>query len=283
MHKYHVYDVFTETAFGGNQLAVFPDARKIPEQLLQSIAAEFNFSEVTFVYPPKDKSNTAHVRIFTPTMEIDFAGHPIIGTLYALADLGENSPMTLELGVGPLECVMDERGATFATSAKLKRLAAPDSSLVAAALGLPDDAIEQTTHAPLQLTMGLPFIVTELKSRQWLAACQANHEKIREGAQLYREGQDFALFAYHRRENTISSRMFAPLDQIPEDPATGSASATLAALLTELLDAPQNLVFSQGEDMGRPSRISIETTQKPLRVMVTGKAVHIMTGCFFAG
>jgi len=99
MADYVVYDVFTEQPFGGNQLAVFPDARAIPDAQLQQITREFNFSEVTFVYPPEDPAHTAKVRIFTPTTEVDFAGHPTIGTAVALAQTGVTSPMVLELGV----------------------------------------------------------------------------------------------------------------------------------------------------------------------------------------
>jgi len=87
MTQYLVYDVFTDTVFGGNQLAVFPDARELPENKLQAIAAEFNFSEVTFVYPPANPDHSAKVRIFTPTSEVDFAGHPVIGTVIALSPL----------------------------------------------------------------------------------------------------------------------------------------------------------------------------------------------------
>lgn len=278
MHRYLVYDVFTETAFGGNQLAVFPDANDIPEYLLQSIATEFNFSEVTFVYAPENKKNTARVRIFTPTMEIDFAGHPTIGTIYALAESGIRSPMTLELGIGPVEGDFGEAGASFTTVAKLQKISEPDAELVAAALGLSEDAIQTTIHKPSQLTMGLPFVIAELKSREDLAACKPNNEKIREGAERYPAGLDFALFAYHREGQRISSRMFAPLDQIPEDPATGSASATLASFLTELTGEPQNLVFSQGEDMGRLSTISVATTLHPACATVTGKSVRVMQG-----
>ena len=104
MTNYVVYDVFTDKIFGGNQLAVFPDAASLPQDQLQKIAAEFNFSEVTFVYPPENSDHTVKVRIFTPTSEVDFAGHPVIGTIIALAKLGYNAPMVLELGVGPLAC-----------------------------------------------------------------------------------------------------------------------------------------------------------------------------------
>jgi len=153
MTKYVVYDVFTEQAFGGNQLAVFPDATSLPEDKLQKIAAEFNFSEVTFVYPPEDPDHTAKVRIFTPTSEIDFAGHPTIGTIIALADLGQSSPLVLELGVGPLECTRDAKGAAFTTAVPLERFSEPDPALVAAAIGLPASAIRTDTHVPIQAGM----------------------------------------------------------------------------------------------------------------------------------
>jgi len=280
MTDYVVYDVFTDKAFGGNQLAVFPNAQSLPQENLQNIAAEFNFSEVTFVYPPLDPNHTAKVRIFTPTSEVDFAGHPTIGTIIALADLGYKAPMVLELGVGPLACTLKDGLAAFTTSVPLQQMAQPEPSLVAAALGLSPGAIRRDTHAPVQATMGLPFVIAELDSRQSLAACQPQTEAFREGVKRYPAGLDFAIFAYIRDGDKIISRMFAPLDNIPEDPATGSASATLAALLTDLLGAPQTLSFSQGDDMGRPSRIQASTTQSPITVTISGKAVQTMAGRF---
>lgn len=280
MSDYLVYDVFTDTAFGGNQLAVFPYAEDIPEALLQKITAEFNFSEVTFVYPPKDPAHTARVRIFTPTSEVDFAGHPTIGTLIALSDLGYSSPMNLELGIGPLEGTVDANGAAFTASQPLEKIAEPEPELVAAALGLPVTAIKTRTHAPIQASLGLPFVLVELDTAASLAACNPNLDAIRKGARQYPSGTDFALFAYVRNDGEIQSRMFAPLDNIPEDPATGSASATLAALLTEVLSAPQNLSFIQGVHMGRPSKISATTTQNPTTVTIAGQAVQTMAGQF---
>lgn len=280
MADYLVYDVFTNEAFGGNQLAVFPDARGLPEDKLQKIAAEFNFSEVTFVYPPEDPNHTAKVRIFTPTSEVDFAGHPTIGTIIALAESGQRSPMILELGVGPLPCTYDENGAAFSTSVPLQKISEPEPALVAAALGLPASAIRTDRHVPVQATMGLPFVIAELDSRASLAACRPVTDAFREGTKRYPAGLDFAIFAYIREGGKITTRMFAPLDNIPEDPATGSASATLAALLTELLDAPQRLSFLQGADMGRPSRIHVTTTQNPISVRVAGQAVQTMAGRF---
>jgi len=278
MTHYLVYDVFTDKAFGGNQLAVFPEASELPEEMLQKIAAEFNFSEVTFVYPPTDPRHTAKVRIFTPTSEVDFAGHPTIGTIIALSDLGQTSPMVLELGVGPLTCTRTSEGAAFTTTVPLQKLGSPDVPLVASALSLTPKAIRTDTHPPIQASLGLPFVIAELDSRASLAACQPVTEAFREGVRRYPTSLDFAVFAYIREGRKITSRMFAPLDNITEDPATGSASATLAALLTEILGEPLSLSFSQGDDMGRPSRIQASTRRDPFSVTITGNAVQTMAG-----
>lgn len=276
--KYFVYDVFTETPFGGNQLAVFPDASGLPQDKLQQIAAEFNFSEVTFVYPPKDDAHSARVRIFTPTSEVDFAGHPTIGTAVALGHLGYNSPMVLELGIGPVPCAVDGRRASFTVSNSLQLFANPSAEDIAAALGLPVSAITTATHPPVQASLGLPFTLVELADRAALRNIETNVSLFKTCQKKYPVSLDFAIFAYVRDGGQIDSRMFAPLDNIPEDPATGSASATLAALLTDILDAPQKLFFTQGEDMGRLSKIDISTTQNPVTITVSGSAVQVMRG-----
>ncbi|WP_306153310.1 PhzF family phenazine biosynthesis protein [Roseovarius sp. MMSF_3281] len=276
MHHYFVYDVFTETRFGGNQLAIFPKAESIPEGELQGIAAEFNFSEVTFVYPPETPGHTARVRIFTPTMEIPFAGHPTIGTAKALADLGHGPDMVLELGIGALPCTAGPQGARFTTSAPLERLATPDPALVARALGLSPDQIDQSNHAPTLASVGLPFTLTALKTRADLVACQPDLAAFRDGAKAHPQGLDFAQFAYVREGDTCHARMFAPLDNIPEDPATGSACAALAAFLCDLEGAPLSLTVHQGEDMGRPSLIRLTTDGTS--VTVAGQALRIMEG-----
>lgn len=280
MSDYVVYDVFTDTPFGGNQLAVFPDARSLPEDALQKIAAEFNFSETTFVYPPENPNHSAKVRIFTPTTEVMFAGHPTIGTLIALSDRGLASPMVLELGVGPLPCTVDSKGAAFTTSVPLEIFARPDPALVAETLGLPESAIKTDVHAPVQASLGLPFTLAELENREALKNCSPNLDAIKKANALYPSGLDFAVFAYVRSANHIDSRMFAPLDNIPEDPATGSATATLAALLTDIEKKPLSLSFLQGEDMGRPSYIRAETTAGPISVKISGNAVQTMAGKF---
>ncbi|WP_397541474.1 PhzF family phenazine biosynthesis isomerase [Roseovarius salis] len=276
MKRYYVYDVFTKARFGGNQLAVFPDAAALPETDLQRIAAEFNFSEVVFCYPAHLAGNTARLRIFTPTMEVPFAGHPLIGTAVMLADLGHGPDMVLELHDGPLPCTAARGEAAFTTAARLEFLAEPDPALVARALGLVPADIATTTHAPVMASLGLPFTITELASRKALSACQPDIAAFRAGALAHPGGLDFAQFAYVRDGGTVHARMFAPLDNIPEDPATGSAGATLAALLADRLGRDMALTVRQGDDMGRPGRIGLRTASGT--VTVSGQAVQVMRG-----
>ena len=277
-YPYLVYDVFTEAPFGGNQLAVFPDARTLPQDKLQQIAAEFNFSEVTFVYPPQDETHSARVRIFTPTSEVDFAGHPTIGTAVALGDLGYDTPMILELGIGPVPCAVSGNCASFTVSNPLQMFAEPNVDDIARALGLPGSTIKTDTHQPVQASLGLPFTLVELTDRDALRNIETDVSQFKYCQRKYPVDLDFAIFAYVRDGGKIDSRMFAPLDNIPEDPATGSASATLAALLTVMLGAPQTLSFTQGEDMGRLSKIDITTTIDPVTITVSGSAVKVMQG-----
>ncbi|MEM8628249.1 MAG: PhzF family phenazine biosynthesis protein [Pseudomonadota bacterium] len=279
MTRYLVYDVFTDTAFTGNPLAVVPDAQHLPEAQLQQIAREFNFSEAAFVYPPDDPAHTARLRILTPNMEIPFAGHPTIGTAIALRDLGHAGPMVLELGVGPIPCRFDGDLAAFTTTTPLTRVGSPDPALVADCLGLSKDRITTATHAPVQAGVGLPFVIVELLDHAALAACTPVTETFKEGAKHFPSGLDFAIFAYVRRENAVSARMFAPLDNIPEDPATGSAAAALTALLCHLSRKDQTLTIIQGEAMGRRSVIHASATRgTKTAITIAGQAVRVMDG-----
>ncbi|MBO9401441.1 PhzF family phenazine biosynthesis protein [Shimia sp. R9_3] len=276
MTKYFVYDVFTEAPFGGNPLAVIPDATTLAEDQLQKIAREFNFSETTFVYPPNEAQHTTKVRIFTPTMEIPFAGHPVVGTALALADEGAQGDLTLELGIGPVACKINGRHAEFVTTAALDLQAEPDPALVAAALGTRTDNIVFATHPPVMASLGLPFTITQLKSREVLANLTTDITAFREGNAKHPSGLDFAQFAYVRDGNHVDARMFAPLDNIPEDPATGSACATLGALLHRIEGVQVSLSIVQGEDMGRRSEISVRADSAG--VAVAGSAVRVMSG-----
>lgn len=276
MTNYLVYDVFSDTPFGGNQLAVFPDATDLPEADLQNIAREFNFSEVTFVYPPQDPAHTAKVRIFTPTKEVPFAGHPTIGTAVALSDLGKGPDMVLELGVGPIQAHAANGTAHFTTTRALETLAKPDTDLVARALGLEPTDIETGTHAPIMASLGLAFTITELIDRAALSRAVPDTAAMRIGAQTYPASLDFAQFVYVRDGGTLHARMFAPLDNIPEDPATGSACAALGALLAQIAGRDVAYSIRQGDDMGRPSVIGLATSGSS--VTISGAACKTMQG-----
>ncbi|SER96369.1 trans-2,3-dihydro-3-hydroxyanthranilate isomerase [Tranquillimonas rosea] len=276
MTRYFVYDVFTDMPFGGNPLAVIPDASGLAEDRLQRIAREFNFSETTFVYPADEPGHTAKVRIFTPTTEIPFAGHPTIGTAIALDDLGHGGEQVLELGVGPITCRVRDGAADFVTHAPLEILFEPAPEDIAACLGLPEGAIRTDRHAPAVASVGLPFVLAELDSAETLAACLPVTDAFRRAAQLYPSDFDFAILAYVRDGEAVRARMFAPLDNIPEDPATGSAAAALGAYLAQREGGELTLDIAQGVEMGRPSRIGVRVAEGA--VTITGRAVQVMEG-----
>ena len=278
MTRFLTCDVFADARFGGNPLAVFPDAAGLAEADLLRIAREFNYSETTFVFPPADPAHTARVRIFTPRQEVPFAGHPVIGTAVLLAGLGRGPQMVLELGVGPLPCSVAGNRARFTTRRPLDRLAEPDPALVARCLSLPETALRLDRHRPVQAGLGLPFVLVELADAAALAAADPDIAAIRDGAARHPAGLDFALCAYVRDEGTVEARVFAPLDGVPEDPATGSAAAALAALLAS--DGGIRLEIRQGMAMGRPSRIDVEARREAGAVAVTvaGAVVPVMEG-----
>jgi trans-2,3-dihydro-3-hydroxyanthranilate isomerase len=276
MTHYVVYDVFTDQVFGGNPLAVVIGAGSLPEQDLQRIAREFNFSETVFLFPAENPEHTAKMRIFTPTTEIPFAGHPTIGTAIALADMGTPGDMVLELGVGPIPARVKDGHASFTTKVPLKKSGTPDPALVAQCLGLNVDEITTATHPPQIASVGLPFVITELTSRDALARIRTNIDAFRQGAGTWPDSMDFAQLAYVRNAHMVEARMFAPLDNVPEDPATGSAAAALGALLEDRLGHTVNLEISQGVDMGRPSHIDVHV--KEGAVTISGTARRVMSG-----
>ena len=276
MTDYLVLDVFTEHALSGNQLAVVPDSSDLAEADLARIAREFNFSETVFVYPPKNPANTARLRIFTPTTEVPFAGHPTIGTAVALAQAGHGPELMLELGIGNVSCKASSEEATFMVAEPVKILAHPDPALVAQTLGLSTSDIRRDTHMPVLATVGLPFTLTELKDRETLSKVRIDIEAFRVGQARHSSALDFAQFAYVREDDTIYARMFAPLDNIPEDPATGSAAATLTAFLGQFEPFGFTLKYHQGDDMGRPSIMHTRMCERG--VHVTGKAILVMKG-----
>ena len=278
MTDFLIYDVFTDSAFGGNPLAVIPDATGLPEALLQSLAREFNFSETTFVFPPENPAHTAKVRIFTPTRELQFAGHPIVGTAVALSRLrGGQRHIVLELGVGPIPVTLNADYARFETRVPLSVSDAPSAAVIAQCVGIPADAVRTDRHAPISAGLGADFVLAELTDQNALAKADGAMDAFRRAA----DGGRLALYVYVREGSRIRARMFAPLGGTQEDPATGSAAAALAAWLGQLDGASASFDITQGVEMGRPSKIEASVTVKngrPTAVTIGGRAIKVMEG-----
>lgn len=280
MTEYAVYDVFTEEAYGGNPLAVVFDAVGMDDARMQTIAREFGFSETTFVLPPEDPAHDARVRIFTPTRELPFAGHPTVGTALALAETGRaGDSMVLELTVGPLPVTVTAGRARFTTRVPLTAEDGPSPDVIAECIGLSADVIRTDRHVPVLAGLGTPFVLTELAGPAALATAAPDVAAFRRaaGPGMGRLG----VLIYLRDGQAIRERMFAPLGGILEDPATGSAAAALVAWLGRLDGRSQAFEITQGVEMGRPSRIDAEVVVEngePIEVAIAGSAVKVMEG-----
>jgi len=294
--RFVTLDVFTDRPFGGNQLAVIPDATGIPEEALLAITREFNFSEATFCYPPADPAHTRRVRIFTLGGEVPFAGHPTIGTAAALALHeralpGGSGRLQLELDVGTVTVdVRVERDrlvwAEFGV-AKLPELGppAPGLSMLAEILSLETEDLVGGALSPQGVSCGLPFLMVGVKSLKALARARVREELWERTLQrawardLFVVALDADGGPQHWR-----ARMFGPGVRVPEDPATGSAAAAFGGWLA-LKDAARDGTFAwtieQGIEMGRPSRIDVRATKVDgavTAVQVAGRAVLMSEG-----
>lgn len=292
--RYVTVDVFTDQAFGGNPLAVVLDAEGLTDAQMQAITREFGYSESTFVLPPSDAANTARVRIFTPAREVPFAGHPNVGTAVVLArewaQAGRALPeqFLFEEGAGRVPVRLQSRDG-MVVAAELQapeRLSVGDTVSVADAadcLGLAASEIRVDDHAPCVASVGLPFLIAELVSRDALRRVFA--ERSVHARVLPPVGVD-GIYAYVRdaADDLWHSRMLGPLFDLYEDPATGSATAAMIALRAALPDASEGeraWLIQQGEDMGRPSRLHGRTLREAgevTRVHVGGSAVVMMAG-----
>ncbi len=282
-------DVFTDSRFAGNQLAVLLDARGLSTADMLTITREFNYSETTFILPPEDHRNTARVRIFTIGYEMPFAGHPTVGTAIAIArarNLTGELRLELNTGVFPVRVELD-RPVAFSEfknpNLPAVRGAAPDASLIEAALALPHGSIDRGAHRVRKVGAGANFyfakapldIVRQAKFNS--AAFEAISFEGTIGVLLYAEGGDAKDASYH-------VRMFAPGAGIPEDPATGGAAAALPgqiALSERLADGTHRWVIEQGFELGRPSRIQaiVEAEGGAVKsVRIGGEAVFVMKG-----
>ncbi|PYB73119.1 PhzF family phenazine biosynthesis protein [Rhizobium wuzhouense] len=290
-------DVFTDNRFAGNPLAVITDGRGLSDTDMQQIAAEFGYSETTFVRPPKDEANTAEVRIFTPVTEVPFAGHPNVGTAHVLSTAGSifgkpvGDHIRFEEKAGLVKISVRRNadgsvaGTTICAPGPLTTGATVMPEAIAPCLGLRPDQIETARHAPIFASVGLKFILVEVKDLEALAMAAARLEPLAALRTAHAaEDCDCATFLYTWvGTDHVRARMFAPFDNVAEDPATGSASAALGAFLTTLGDnqAERHLLVEQGVEMGRRSLIHLDVTTRDgrfERVEISGASVLIMRG-----
>jgi trans-2,3-dihydro-3-hydroxyanthranilate isomerase len=277
-YRYVVADVFTDTPLTGNQLAVFTDARAIPEELLQRLAKEMNFSETVFVYTPEADGH-ARIRIFTPTSELPFAGHPVLGTAFVLAGPLQLPEIRLETGQGvvPIALERDESGRIV-----FGRMLQPiprwepferEAELLAA-LGV------ERSELPVELyDLGIRHVYVALPSEEAVAALEPDY-----GA-LVRLTGIVGVNCFAGSGTRWKTRMFAPGDGVPEDPATGSAAGPLGVHLARHGRIPfgEQIEISQGAEIGRPSTLYVTvdgSAEQIDRVECGGSAVVVARGEF---
>ena len=299
-YRYLHYDVFTDRLFGGNQLAVFLDGRGLPVNAMQAIANEMNFSETTFVLPPEQRGTDFRLRIFTPSTEMPMAGHPTIGSTFALARAGVLGPAQKDfvfgLGIGPTPVSVTWRGSdlTFAWMTQhLPTFSEPiaNPAGAAAALALPQTAVAGTGLPVQVVSCGVPYLFIPLATRRAVDNAASNFEAI---DTFFRtagvEASGVFLFSHERGGDkaTVYSRMFAPGVGVAEDPATGSASGPLGCyLVRHKIVSPANagaILNLQGVKMGRPSHVHVSIgveTGDIASVRVGGEAVLAGEGTLY--
>jgi trans-2,3-dihydro-3-hydroxyanthranilate isomerase len=276
-YRYVVADVFTDRPLAGNQLAVFTDAREIPEELLQPLAREINFSETVFVLPP-EQGGHARIRIFTPTNEMRFAGHPTLGSAFVLAAPLQLAEIRLETQAGIIPVRLDREGPRI-TFGRMEQLVpsvepATDEAALLEVLRL------EGAELPIEVyDNGMRHAYVALRSEDEVAAVRPDYGALAELA------GEMGVNCFAGSGSRWKTRMFAPADGVPEDPATGSAAGPLAVHLARhgRIAFGDEIEISQGTEVGRPSTLyaRVDGSSEAIeRVEVGGSAVVVARGEF---
>lgn len=297
--NYSIVDVFTDQRFNGNPLAVVHDGSNLTSAEMQQIATEFGFSESSVICSPKDNSTNAHVRIFTATEEIPFAGHPNIGTAFVVAN--EETAARLD---GSEKLIFDEEGGMVNITLKSENghthgaeIIAPqeleiagkcDPESITRCLGISHARIVTSTNLPCVATVGLPFAFVEVEAVSDLADIKVNLNEFKKAAAIGPETIDgftvcvFAITGQSDDEVSLRSRVLSPLGHPAEDPATGSASGALGALLAQKYNkTPLTINITQGVEMGRKSDITINLSQLTSPPKISGNCVKVSQGVMY--
>ncbi len=293
---YHLVDVFTDRAFGGNQLAVFTNGRDLPTELMQAIAKELNLSETTFVLPAQEAGNHYQLRIFTPAVELPLAGHPTVGTTFILAREhmieapGSETEMTIRLeeGVGTIPVTLQYKEG-LVDFIKMKQPLPtfgpryPDAETIARMLSLDPAALD--SRYPIEaVSCGVPFLFVPLQDLEAVRSVRFRREVWEQELQDFHAPHIFVFAPETQTDGaTVHSRMFAPAMGIAEDPATGAASGPLGSYLVRyglVPAAPKvQIISEQGFELGRPSFIQIEIEQNEGQI----SGVYVGGQCYYIG
>jgi trans-2,3-dihydro-3-hydroxyanthranilate isomerase len=276
--RYVVADVFTDTPLHGNQVAVFTDAREIPEQQLQRLAREMNFSETVFVYPPVSDGAHAKMRIFTPGIEVPFAGHPTLGTAFVLAGPLQLGEIRLETGSGIVPVRLEREGAQIVFGRMEQPIPTvapfPEIDRLLAALGV------GSSELPVEIyDNGLSHVYVTLRDEEEVAALRPNLNALADLPEV------IGINTIAGSGSTWKTRMFAPGGGVPEDPATGSAAGPLCLHLCRhgRVEWGQQIEITQGVEILRPSTLYARvdgSAEQIERVEVGGSAVVVARGEF---
>jgi len=296
-YRFYTADVFTDRAFGGNPLAVFPDGRDLSSEQMRRVARELNLSETVFVFPAERPRHTRRLRIFTPSAELPFAGHPTIGTAHVLASIGEIAlerdvtNIVFEEGVGPVPVrirAQDGRPVFAQLAApRLPEFGPPPPSLekIAATLSLYPSDLLRAEVGPQAVSCGVPFMFVPVRDKEAMRRVRVNREQWERSFSSY-WAPHLYVFAYDAELNgsSLRARMFAPALGIEEDPATGAAATALAGYLgvrDGRSDAMLRWRIEQGFEMGRPSILHVEADKRDgaiISIRVGGASVLVSEG-----
>jgi len=295
--RYYTLDVFTDQIFGGNPLAVFPEAGALDEHQMQLIARELNLSETVFVTETKNPECMNRLRIFTPQRELPFAGHPTVGSAFLLAQIGliylesGDTRVVFEEGVGQVPVEIRSRNGrpvyTQLTTAVRPQVEnnVPGREVMASMLGIAETDIHESPLAVQAASCGVPFLLVQLNSLAAVSRCQLNYLVWKQYLQdawapsIYVYVQEAVLPSSH-----IHARCFAPAMGVQEDAATGSAATALAgalALRSEKTDVEFRWIIEQGFEMKRPSFLETQVVKRNSNVMtvkVGGASVMVSEG-----
>lgn len=284
--RFFITDVFTTQRYGGNQLATFIDCESLSAAEMQNIAREINFSETTFITSRQPRDGGFDVRIFTPKAEVEFAGHPTLGTAHIIRNklqLTDANELTLNLRVGKIPVTFSENAMVWMKQMPPTFGKQLDASTLAQVLGIAPSDIEQ--NFPIEeVSTGFPTLVVPLKNLYSLKRAKINQDKY---FALVNDAWAKLILVFSREgyeaEQSLSVRVFADFYGVPEDAATGSACGSLAAYLAHhqlFGSANVDVLAGQGYEMGRPSTLALRALENKndTEIFVGGSVVDVAEG-----